>query len=106
MNESPYSIKENMKITIAQFEGIDNTPALPLAAGLIVATAKSHTAIKKKVSFDIIVPRTPISAAVAELVKSQLIGFSLYPFEKNRGIFVLQLQRFHPSMEKRFEQNS
>ena len=87
------------RITIAQFEGIDNTPALPLAAGLLVATAKQNPLLAKHVLFDIIVPRAPISETVSLLSNSQMVGFSLYPWNYAYSFAVIEaLHAHHPEI--------
>ena len=69
-----------MNVYIAQFEGIENTPALPLAAGLLIASARLHNSIKEQVSFEIIVPRVPLAQLQDEFAECNLAGFSLYPW--------------------------
>ena len=88
---SAQTIPENkLNITIAQFEGIDNTPSLPLAAGVLIATAKQNPELSKRLAFDIVVPRVPIEHVVEELKKSTLIGFSLYPWNYAYSLAVIQ----------------
>ena len=69
-----------MKICIAQFEGIDNTPALPLAAGQLIASARSNVSIKEKIDFDIIVPRVHFADLHSQFNDSALAAFSIYPW--------------------------
>ncbi|MEC7987919.1 MAG: radical SAM protein [Myxococcota bacterium] len=79
-----------LRVTVAQFEGIENTPALPLAAGVIVATAKKNPLIASRVRFDIVVPRRPLKEVVEHLKSSDLLGFSLYPWNYEYSLAVIE----------------
>lgn len=68
-----------MQVALAQFEGIDHTPALPLAVGLLVATAKRDPRLAG-VRYDLHVPRRPIDEVVARVGKPDVLGLSLYPW--------------------------
>ena len=78
-----------MKVCIAQFEGIDNTPALPLAAGLLIASARRNEFLRHSCSFDIHVPRLPIAESVQQLQSSDLVGFSVYPWNHAYALQVI-----------------
>lgn len=66
-----------MRVVLCQFEGIEATPVLPLAAGLLVSAAR---AADLGCDLDIAVARGPIDAVVAELGAVDVAGFSLYPW--------------------------
>jgi radical SAM superfamily enzyme YgiQ (UPF0313 family) len=86
-----------MKICIAQFEGIDNTPALPLAAGLLIAAARRDDLIRSNVTFEIIVPRLPLKNISNEFNNCNLAGFSLYPWNTAYSLSVIaSLPKEHP----------
>ena len=53
-----------MRVVVNQFEGIDATPALPLAAGCLVATARSDASLVA-VRFSIAFQRQAIADVVA-----------------------------------------
>ena len=69
--------KKPFRVTIAQFEGIDYTPSLPLAAGVLVATAKIIDTLREQIFFDIVVPRISIKEVLKELRHCDIVGFSL-----------------------------
>jgi len=69
-----------MRVVIGQYEGIDATPALPLAAGCLIASARLDPGVASAADFAIAVERRPIAAAVAELGAPDLLGLSLYPW--------------------------
>jgi hypothetical protein len=81
-----------MKVAVSQFEGIDNTPALPLAAGCIVASAKTDSRLSRA-RFSIHVARQSIGCAVHAYDKPDVIGFSLYPWNVAYSLQVAQAAR-------------
>ena len=68
-----------MRVVVAQFEGIDATPVLPLAAGCLVAAARADPALAAA-GFSIVLQRRPIAQAVQELGRPDILGLSLYPW--------------------------
>lgn len=68
-----------MRVVVAQYEGIDATPALPLAAGCLVATARRAPALADA-RFAIETARAPIARAVERLGRPDVLGVSLYPW--------------------------
>lgn len=69
-----------MQVVLSQFEGIENTPALPLAAGVLVASAKLDPDLARAASFSIVVRRGPLAEVVAGYGQPDVLGFSLYPW--------------------------
>ncbi len=85
-----------MKVVVSQFEGIDNTPGLPLAAGCIVAAAKQAPALSAA-RFSIHVQRQAIDRAVAAYGAPDVLGFSLYPWNTAYSLDVARAARAaHP----------
>ena len=85
-----------MKVVVSQFEGIDNTPGLPLAAGCIVAAAKQAPALSAA-RFSIHVQRQAIDRAVAAYGAPDVLGFSLYPWNAAYSLDVARAARRRPS---------
>ncbi len=81
-----------MKVVVSQFEGIDNTPGLPLAAGCIVAAAKSDPRLSGA-RFSIHVERRAVDRAVAAYDKPDVLGFSLYPWNTAYSLDVARAAR-------------
>ena len=68
-----------MHVVVNQFEGIDATPALPLAAGCLVATARSDPSLHAA-RFSIAFQRQAIADVVAGYDGPAVLGYSLYPW--------------------------
>ena len=68
-----------MRVTVTQYEGIEATPVLPLAAGCLVAAARMDPSLGG-VSFAIALVRRAIAGAVADLGQPEVLGLSLYPW--------------------------
>src|SRR4030095_14304413 len=81
-----------MNVVVSQFEGIDNTPGLPLAAGCIVAAAKQAPALSG-VRFSIHVARQAIDRAVAACDAPDVLGLSLYPWNTAYSLDVARAAR-------------
>ena len=79
-----------MNILIAQFAGIDNSSALPLAAGVLIASARMHQVIQEQMTFDIVVPRTPLPEIPSIFQDCQLAGFSLYPWNAEYSLAAIK----------------
>ena len=85
-----------MRVVVGQYEGIDATPVLPLAAGCLVAAARMDPELAA-VDFAITLSRRPIAAAVAELGAPDLLGLSLYPWNAAYSLAVAAAARqAHP----------
>ncbi|MFT7521125.1 MAG: radical SAM superfamily enzyme YgiQ (UPF0313 family) [Kiritimatiellia bacterium] len=69
-----------MKVCITQYAGIDAMSGLPLAAGLLIATARLDPQIDAAVQFSICVDRVAIDRAVQDLDNPDLLGVSMYPW--------------------------
>ena len=81
-----------MKVVVSQFEGIDSTPGLPLAAGCIVAAAKQAPALSAA-RFSIHVERQAIDRAVAAYDAPDVLGLSLYPWNTAYALDVARAAR-------------
>lgn len=78
-----------MRVVVSQYEGIDATPALPLAAGCLVAAARTEIAA----DYDIAIERAPIDRAVAALRRPDVLGVSLYPWNATYSLAVAAAAR-------------
>lgn len=81
-----------MRVVVSQFEGIDATPVLPLAAGVLVATARADRELAG-LDLDIALVRQPIAAAVAAYRGADVLGFSLYPWNAAYALAVAAAAR-------------
>jgi radical SAM superfamily enzyme YgiQ (UPF0313 family) len=68
-----------VKVVLNQFQGIENTPGLPLAVGCLVASARADPRLAG-VSYSIEVERGPIEPLVRGYDAPDVLGFSLYPW--------------------------
>ena len=85
-----------MRVIISQFEGVDVTSALPLAAGCLIAAARVDPALAGA-SFDLTWERQPIAAAVAAYDAPDVLGFSLYPWNARYALAVAaEARRAYP----------
>lgn len=101
-------------VRICQLEGIDNTPALPLAAGMLVASARLEPKLVEGYRFAISINRTRVQDLVESFGECAIIGFSLYPWNTVYSLAVIQETRRRwpaarivvggPSLPKRQEQ--
>ena len=82
-----------MRVVVSQYEGIDVTPALPLAAGCLVATARADASIAATASFAIVLERQSIARAVEELDAPDVLGVSLYPWNAAYSLAVAEAAR-------------
>jgi radical SAM superfamily enzyme YgiQ (UPF0313 family) len=78
-----------MNVVVSQFEGVDTTPGLPLAAGCLVASARADPRLAG-VRFSIEVDRGPIDSAAARYEGPDVLGFSLYPWN---AVYSLEVAR-------------
>ncbi|HTM18946.1 MAG TPA: cobalamin-dependent protein, partial [Kofleriaceae bacterium] len=81
-----------MRVIVSQFEGIDATPVLPLAAGCLVATARADAALAGT-EFAIALERQAIDRVVAGWQAPDLIGLSLYPWNAAYSLAVAAAAR-------------
>ena len=81
-----------MRVVVAQYEGIDATPVLPLAAGCLVAAARIDPELAG-VDFSIALERLPIARAVEALARPDVLGLSLYPWNAAYGLAVARAAR-------------
>lgn len=85
-----------MRVVVSQFEGIDATPVLPLAAGVLIATARADPALAG-LELGIELVRRPIAAAVAAYDRPDVLGFALYPWNATYALTVAAAARAaHP----------
>ncbi len=86
-----------MRVVVSQFEGIDTTPVLPLAAGVLVATARADPELGAACRFGIEMVRRPIAEAVAAYAGAEVLGFGLYPWNARYALAVAAAARAaHP----------
>jgi len=82
-----------MRVVVSQFEGIDATPALPLAAGCLIAAARQEV----DADYAIALERAPIARAVADLSRPDVLGLSLYPWNATYSLAVAaEARRAYP----------
>lgn len=82
-----------MRVVVSQFEGIDTTPVLPLAAGVLVATARADAELGPACDLAIEIVRRPIADAVAAYRDPDVLGFSLYPWSARYALAVAAAAR-------------
>ncbi len=66
------------RVDVCQFDGADVLPALPLAAGLLVAAARSDDTLRRAFAFDIHAERGSPAAAPERLAGTRVAAFSGY----------------------------
>lgn len=101
-------------VRICQLEGIDNGSALPLAAGMLVASARLNPRIQDAFTFRISIERRAVQPLVKDFGHCEVIGFSLYPWNTAYSLAVIEETRRRwpearivvggPSLPKRPEQ--
>ena len=101
-----------MNVVVSQFEGIDNTPGLPLAAGCLIASARMDSELRRVSRFAIAVERVAIEDAVSGFARPvgviaapgegtggvaggapDVLGFSLYPWNAAYSLAVAERAR-------------
>ena len=82
-----------MRVVVSQFEGIDATPVLPLAAGCLVAAARVDPELGGAARLSIALERQPIERAVAAYDDPAVLGFSLYPWNTAYSLAVAAAAR-------------
>jgi len=88
-----------MRVVVCQYEGIDATPALPLAAGCLVATARADDQVAAHAQFAIELVRQPLDAAVEALGTPDVLGLSVYPWNATYALAVAGAARqAHPDV--------
>jgi hypothetical protein len=101
-------------VRLCQLEGIDNTPALPLAVGMLIASAKMEPQLTEHFQFEISIERTRIPDLVESFGECAVLGFSLYPWNTAYSLAVIEQAKVRwpgttiivggPSLPKRREQ--
>lgn len=81
-----------MRVVVSQYEGIDATPVLPLAAGCLVAAARVDPELAL-FDYSIVLVRRAIAEAVAELGRPDVLGLSLYPWNAAYSLAVAAAAR-------------
>lgn len=82
-----------MRVVVSQFEGIDATPVLPLAAGCLVASARLDPELAQAARFSIALERRAIERVVAGYDRPDVLGFSLYPWNAAYSLAVAAAAR-------------
>jgi radical SAM superfamily enzyme YgiQ (UPF0313 family) len=86
----------SMRVIVCQYEGIDVTPALPLAAGCLVASARADTELTD-LELAIELERRPLDHAVEACADPDVLGLSLYPWNAAYSLAVAERARAsHP----------
>lgn len=81
-----------MRVVVAQYEGVTTMRPLPLAAGLLVATARASPALAH-LDFDLEVSRRPVASAAERLRDAMLVGLSLYTWNERYSLAVARALR-------------
>ncbi|MBI2686656.1 MAG: B12-binding domain-containing radical SAM protein [Acidobacteria bacterium] len=68
-----------MRVAVSQYEGIDATPVLPLAAGCLVASARADAELAG-LDYRVTVARQAIARAVEDMGRPEVLGLPLYPW--------------------------
>lgn len=82
-----------MRVAVSQYEGIDSTPVLPVAAGCLVAAARQDPALARAAEFRVAIERQNIAKAVAALGRPDVLGLSLYPWNAAYSLAVAAAAR-------------
>ncbi len=76
-----------MRVVVAQYEGVTTMRPLPLAAGLLVATARASPTLSH-VDFAIETRRRPVHVAAERLRGATVVGLSLYTWNERYSLAV------------------
>jgi putative methyltransferase len=68
-----------MRVVVSQYEGIDATPVLPLAAGCLVSAARVCESLAGS-TFDITLVREAVNAAARAVGEADTFGMAIYPW--------------------------
>lgn len=82
-----------MRVVMSQFEGVDATPVLPLAAGCLVATARADAEVGAAAALSIAMVRAPIDDVVRDFRDPDVLGFALYPWNAAYSLAVAAAAR-------------
>jgi len=82
-----------MRVEVSQFEGIDTTSVLPLAAGCLVAAVRADGELGPACELAIAIDRAPIADAVAALGRPDVLGLALYPWNATYSLAVAAAAR-------------
>lgn len=74
-----------MRVVVAQYEGVTTMRPLPLAAGLLVATARVRAPVH---DYGIETRRRPVEVAVERLRGAAVVGLSLYTWNERYSLAV------------------
>lgn len=84
-----------MRVVVAQYEGVTTMRPLPLAAGLLVATARARS---PDLDYGIETKRRPVEIAAERLRGAAVVGFSLYTWNERYSLAVARrLKSVSPS---------
>lgn len=75
-----------MRAVIHQIDGVATLQALPLAAGLLVASARSQPELAARVRFDLRSERAAPDAAVDDLASADVLAFSTYVWNERYSL--------------------
>jgi len=87
-----------MQVYVHQFNGVATIHALPLAAGVLVATARSSVRLGASCRFTIVVERLAPDAVVAGYDAPDVLAFSMYTWNERYTLEVVRRARLrHPA---------
>jgi radical SAM superfamily enzyme YgiQ (UPF0313 family) len=81
------------RVAVCQFDGVDVLPALPLAAGLLVAAARGDDALRRAFAFDIHTERDSPEATAERLAGTRVAAFSGYAWNWRHSLEVARRLR-------------
>ena len=76
-------------ITICQYEGLESSSVLPLAAGILISMAKEDPLLHSAYEFEIEVERLSIDESIQVIQSSNIVGFSLYPWNVEYSLRII-----------------
>lgn len=82
-----------MRVVVTQYDGIDVTGVLPLAAGCLIAAVRAEPALAAACELAIAIDRVAIADAVAALDHPDVLGLALYPWNAAYSLAVAAAAR-------------
>ena len=82
-----------MHVTVAQLDGVCTMDALPLAAGVVVAAARSDPELRDVAQFRVVPGDAPPAEVVAALETPDILGLSLYIWNEQVSLEVARQAR-------------
>lgn len=82
-----------MRVVVHQFDGVSTLDALPLAAGLLVASARLDEGLRERCTFEVRTLRGRPDEAAAACEGAGLLAFSAYTWNERHSLEVARLAR-------------